>query len=76
MRMEQSKRYSTWEEIDPEAIENNIRYVHHPPIVDMLAIVKANRYGHESLKTAGAAFRVGCGVSMKWSIPQQYSCGY
>jgi alanine racemase len=55
--MEQSKRYSTWEEIDPEAIENNIQHVHNPPSVDVMAIVKANGSGHEALQTAGAAFR-------------------
>jgi alanine racemase len=71
MRMEQSNRYATWEEIAPGAIENNIQHVHNLPSIDVRAIVKANRHGHEALQTAGSTFLGGHGASMKWSISQQ-----
>ena len=64
--MEMSNFYSTWVEIDLKAIENNVRYVCDLTGVEVMAIVKANAYGHGALPVAQAALRGGatwCGVA-------------
>ena len=64
--MEMSNQYSTWVEIDLGAIENNVRYVYDLASVEVMAIVKANGYGHGALPVAQAALRGGatwCGVA-------------
>lgn len=51
--------WSTWVEIDLGTIENNIRYLHQSTGVQIMAIVKANGYGHGALETAQAAIKGG-----------------
>ena len=58
--------YSTWMEIDLEAIKDNVRYVRDLSGVEVMAIVKANAYGHGALPVAQAALQGGatwCGVA-------------
>ncbi len=51
--------WSNWVEIDLDTIENNIRYIHQLTGVQIMAIVKANGYGHGALETAQAAIKGG-----------------
>jgi len=52
-------QYSTWVEIDLGAIENNIRAMRRISGVQVMAIVKANAYGHGAVPVARAAIRAG-----------------
>lgn len=64
--MDKSNYYSTWVEIDLGAIESNVRYVCDLTSVEVMAIVKADAYGHGALPVAQAALRGGaswCGVA-------------
>ena len=59
-------RYSTWVNIDLEAIRNNIRFILDRSGVQVMAIVKANAYGHGAVPVARAAIQAGatwCGVA-------------
>ena len=51
--------YSTWVEIDLGAIENNIRQIVKQTGVHVMAVVKANGYGHGAVPVAQAALRGG-----------------
>jgi alanine racemase len=60
------ENYSTWVEVDLGAIENNIRHMIWISGVQLMAIVKANAYGHGAVPVARAALRAGatwCGVA-------------
>jgi len=57
--MEHKDLYSTWVEVDLCAIENNVKYVLQSTGVQVMAIVKANAYGHGALPAARAALRGG-----------------
>jgi alanine racemase len=60
--------YSTWLEIDLEAIESNVRLCLERTGVQVMAVVKANGYGHGAIPVARAAVRAGatwCGVA-RW----------
>lgn len=64
--MEPQKHYATWIEVDLGAIENNIGYFVNQTSAKVMAIVKANGYGHGAVQTADAALRAGatwCGVA-------------
>jgi alanine racemase len=64
--MTNREKYSTWAEVDLGAIENNIRCLIHLTGVQVMAIVKANAYGHGPVPVARAALRAGatwCGVA-------------
>ncbi|MEW5869983.1 MAG: alanine racemase [Chloroflexota bacterium] len=50
---------STWAEVDLAAIENNVRLTKAHTNVQVMAIVKANAYGHGALPVARAALRAG-----------------
>ena len=52
-------QYSTWVEIGLGAIENNIRALLRISGVQVMAIVKANAYGHGAVPVARAAIRAG-----------------
>lgn len=57
---------STWVEIDLGAVKNNVRLVRQGTNAQVMAIVKANGYGHGSVPMAQAALRSGatwCGVA-------------
>lgn len=51
--------YSTWAEIDLKAIENNISLLAARADVPVMAVVKANAYGHGIIPVARAALRGG-----------------
>ena len=53
----------TWAEIDLNAIEYNIKAYkkHINPLVEVIAVVKANAYGHGAVQVAQAALSCGAG---------------
>ena len=51
--------YSNWVEIDLSAIKHNVAYVHQLTGVNVMAVVKANGYGHGDLPVAKAALNGG-----------------
>ena len=58
--------YSTWAIIDTDAIRNNVRYIKKHTGSEVMAIVKANAYGHGAVPAALAALEGGatwCGVA-------------
>jgi alanine racemase len=64
--MENSQNFATWVEIDLGAIESNIRCVLWLSQTRVMAVVKANGYGHGAVQSARAALRGGatwCGVA-------------
>ena len=64
--MDHNKQYSTWVEIDLEAIELHVRWVRERTQAQVMAVVKANGYGHGAVAVAQAALRGGatwCGVA-------------
>ncbi len=61
-----TQAYSTWLEIDLSAIKNNIRQISSMTQTEVMAVIKANGYGHGVLKVAKAAAEAGaswCGVA-------------
>ena len=66
MMSEEQRRHSTWVTIDLDTIKNNIRYFLDRSGTQVMAIVKANAYGHGALPVAQAALEAGatwCGVA-------------
>jgi alanine racemase len=64
--MKNAGTYSTWVEVDLGAIESNVRYVYEHTGAQVIAIVKANAYGHGAVRVAQAALKGGaawCGVA-------------
>jgi alanine racemase len=62
----QTEGYSTWLEIDLGAIKSNINQLQKIAGVPVMAVVKANGYGHGSTEVAQAACQAGaswCGVA-------------
>lgn len=57
--MENKDAYATWVEIDLSAIENNVRFIVQETGVQVMAVVKANGYGHGAVQAAQAALRGG-----------------
>lgn len=57
--MQRSQLYSTWAEVDLGAIQNNVHYIQTHTGVQVLAVVKANAYGHGAVPVALAALRGG-----------------
>jgi alanine racemase len=51
--------YSTWTIIDTDAIKNNVRYLKDFTGTEVMAIVKANAYGHGAVPVAQAALEGG-----------------
>lgn len=47
--------YSTWVEVDLDAIKDNVRYVKDLTGSEVMAVVKANGYGHGAVPVAQAA---------------------
>ncbi|MGB7875544.1 MAG: alanine racemase [Anaerolineales bacterium] len=65
MNDEQSM-YSTWVTVDLDAINNNVRFILKRSKVQVMAIVKANAYGHGAVPVAQAALKAGatwCGIA-------------
>ena len=66
IEMEPEDLYTSWAEIDLNAIEINIRLITHMTQSDVMAVVKANGYGHGAMPVAKSALRGGatwCAVS-------------
>jgi alanine racemase len=57
--MSNGKFYSTWVEINLAAIENNVKLIQDMTKVQVMAVVKANAYGHGVIPVAEAALRGG-----------------
>lgn len=57
--MSVQKSYSTWAEIDLDAIKNNVKLFRERSNAQVMAVVKANAYGHGLIKAAQAALRGG-----------------
>lgn len=51
--------YSTWASIDTDAIKNNVRFIKNHTGTQVMAIVKANAYGHGAIPVARAALEGG-----------------
>lgn len=51
--------YATWVEIDLEALSSNVRWLAQTTQKSVMAIVKANAYGHGSVQAARAALHGG-----------------
>jgi len=61
-----TQEYSTWLEIDLGAIKNNIRAIKKMTGTQVMAVIKANGYGHGVLEVARAVTNAGaewCGVA-------------
>jgi alanine racemase len=59
-------RLATWVEVDLACIEANVRHLARLASVPVMAVVKANGYGHGAVRAASAALRGGatwCGVA-------------
>jgi alanine racemase len=66
IEMEPKDLYTSWVETDLNAIEKNIRLITHITQSDVMAVVKANGYGHGAMPVAESALRGGatwCAVS-------------
>jgi len=64
--MHSPEQYSTWIEVDCTAIENNVRLLCRMTGVAVMAVVKANGYGHGAVPVVRAALQGGatwCGVA-------------
>jgi len=64
--MDRTRQFSTWVEVDLGAIENNVRQVRQITGAAVMAVVKADGYGHGALQVAQAALQAGaswCGVA-------------
>jgi alanine racemase len=57
--MTPNTQYSNWIEVDLAAIENNVRYFLQRTQTQVMAIVKANAYGHGAIQVAEAVLRAG-----------------
>jgi alanine racemase len=53
------RAYSTWVEVDLGAIEDNLRYFLTETRREVMAVVKANAYGHGAVQVARRALRSG-----------------
>lgn len=53
------QQHSTWAEIDLSAIENNARSLKQLTTAQLMAVVKADAYGHGAVQSARAAIRGG-----------------
>jgi len=64
--MEEIQKYSTWVEVDLSAIKNNIELIKKEVPGEVMAVVKANGYGHGAIQVAKAALEGGatwCGLA-------------
>jgi alanine racemase len=57
--MDPQKAYSNWAEIDLQALASNVSYLVKTTGVQVMAVVKANAYGHGAVPCARAALRGG-----------------
>jgi alanine racemase len=57
--MDNLQSYSSWVEIDLSAIQNNIRLIAQRTGAQVMAVIKANAYGHGAMPVARAALEAG-----------------
>jgi len=57
--IDEKSMYSTWVTINLDAIKNNVRFILKRSKVQVMAIVKANAYGHGAVPVAQAALEAG-----------------
>lgn len=57
--MDPTRQYSTWVKVDLGAIESNLSYFLESTQRQVMAVVKANAYGHGAIPVAQAARRAG-----------------
>ncbi len=57
--MTERNLYATWVEIDLQALSSNVRWIAQTTQKSVMAIVKANAYGHGSVQAARAALKGG-----------------
>jgi alanine racemase len=57
--MNLARRHSTWARVDLNAIETNVSYFLESTGREVLAVVKANAYGHGAVPVSNAAIRAG-----------------
>ena len=65
--------FATWVEVDSSAIESNVRRLTRIAGVPLMAVVKANGYGHGAVAAARAALHAGatwCGVARETEAHQ------
>jgi alanine racemase len=60
--MDPGRQYSTWVQIDLDSIASNIRYFSESTKREIMAVVKANAYGHGAVAVSKAALNAGA----KW----------
>jgi alanine racemase len=58
-RVGNQAEFSSWVEVDLQAIENNVRLVQQRTHAEVMAVVKANAYGHGAVPVARAALKGG-----------------
>lgn len=66
--MEPMPSYATWVEVDLEAIRGNVSTIRKTTGAEVMAVVKANAYGHGAVPSAQAALEGGatwCGVARR-----------
>lgn len=64
--MRSRDKFSNWVEISLEAIDNNMRFLVRHTDARVMAVVKADAYGHGAVRVAAAAVQAGatwCGVA-------------
>lgn len=70
--MEQTDRTRAWIELSWDALENNVRFLRSrlPPGCEMMAVVKANAYGHGALPVSLALQSMGVKAFCAASVPE------
>lgn len=57
--MDPRSEYATWAEIDLDAVEGNVRELRRLASAELMAVVKADAYGHGAVEVARAVLRAG-----------------
>jgi alanine racemase len=74
-----NEKFSTWAEIDLEAIENNVRLLVQSTKAQIMAVLKANAYGHGVIPVSQAVRRAGatwCGMARVEEAMELRYAGY
>ena len=70
--------YSTWVEVDLECIQGNVNYIRKTTGSEVMAVVKANAYGHGAVPVAKAALAGGatwCAVARSSEVVELREAG-
>lgn len=70
--------YSTWVEVDLESIQGNVNYIRKTTGAEVMAVVKANAYGHGAVPVAKAALAGGatwCAVARSSEVVELRDAG-